>query len=161
KAWDDIEEIPNQIELARETPEIQGNIMFSAKSLMKDNDDVVEYMHKKYYKKPALNPVSTLSKNHTTRTPKLLGTSKTDSELILEFNDLNETRFALFYTSGIRVKETYDIKKLRSKIYVDNTSKTVRIPLEQLRKKYNAITFIDVYGKETTPIIFNLKQVNK
>ncbi|MEP2278422.1 family 10 glycosylhydrolase [Maribacter sp.] len=161
KAWDDIEEIPNQIELARETPEIQGNIMFSAKSLMKDNDDVVEYMHKKYYKKPALNPVSTLSKNHTTTTPKLLGTSKTDSELILEFNDLNEIRFALFYTSGIRVKETYDIKKLRSKIHVDNTSKTVRIPLKQLRKKYNAITFIDVYGKETTPIIFNLKQVNK
>ncbi|MDF4204177.1 family 10 glycosylhydrolase [Maribacter sp. SA7] len=161
KAWDDIEEIPNQIELARETPEIQGNIMFSAKSLMKDNDDVVEYMHKKYYKKPALNPVSTLSKNHTTRTPKLLATSKTDSELILEFNDLNEIRFALFYTSGIRVKKTYDIKKLRHKIYVDNHSKTVRIPLEQLRKKYNAITFLDVYGKETTPIIFNLKQVNK
>ena len=161
KAWDDIEEIPNQIELARETPQIQGNIMFSAKSLMNDNDDVVEYMHNKYYKKPALNPVSTLSKKHSAKKPKLITTSKTDSELVLEFNDLREIRFALFYTSGIRVKETYDIKKLRSKIYVDNTSNVVRIPLNQLRKKYNAISFIDVYGKETTPIIFNLKQVNK
>ncbi len=41
-AWDDEKELPKQLELARMTPEISGNIMFSAKSLMKDNEDVVE-----------------------------------------------------------------------------------------------------------------------
>ncbi|WP_076548681.1 glycoside hydrolase family 10 protein [Maribacter ulvicola] len=161
KAWDDIKEIPKQLKLARKTSQIQGNIMFSAKSLMNNNDDVVDYIHKKYYQKPALSPVSWLSNNHTSRTPKLLSTYKTESELVLKFNDLKELRFALFYASGIRVKKSYDIRKLQAKTYVDHTTKTVRIPLNQLRKKYNAISFIDVYGKETTPIIFNLKQVNK
>ena len=70
-------------------------------------------------------------------------------------------RFSLVYSSGIRVKDTYDIKKLRSKIYVENNNTSLNIPLDQLKKKYNAISFIDVYGKETTPIIINLKQVNK
>ena len=161
KAWDDYKELPTQIELARNTPQIQGNAMFSAKSLMTENDDVVDYIYKKYYKKPALNPVSTLANNHIAKSPRLVNSSKTDSEVILEFNDLSAIRYALCYSSGIRVEEAYDIKKLLSKIYVDNTSKTVRIPLDQLRKKYNAISFIDVYGKETTPIIFNLKQVSK
>ncbi len=62
KAWDDIKELPMQLKLARETPQISGNIMFSAKSLMSDNDDVVAYIHKKYYKLPALNPAFPLSK---------------------------------------------------------------------------------------------------
>ena len=135
--------------------------MFSAKSLMTDKDDVVEYIHKKYYKRPALNPISSLAKNHKTKAPKLVSSSKNDTELTLEFNDLNNIRFALVYSSGIRVKDTYNIKKLRSKIYVENNNTSLNIPLDQLKKKYNAISFIDVYGKETTPIIINLKQVNK
>ncbi|SEC15779.1 Uncharacterized lipoprotein YddW, UPF0748 family [Maribacter dokdonensis] len=161
KAWEEKKELPMQLELARNTPQIQGNIMFSAKSLMTDKDDVVEYIHKKYYKKPALNPISSLAKNHTVKTPKLVSASKNDTELSLEFNDLKNIRFALVYSSGIRVKDTYDIKKLRSKIYVENNNTSLNIPLDQLKKKYNAISFIDVYGKETTPIIINLKQVNK
>ena len=161
KAWEEKKELPMQLELARNTPQIQGNIMFSAKSLMTDKDDVVEYIHKKYYKKPALNPISSLAKNHKTKAPKLVSSSKNDTELTLEFNDLNNIRFALVYSSGIRVKDTYDIKKLRSKIYVENNNTSLNIPLDQLKKKYNAISFIDVYGKETTPIIINLKQVNK
>ncbi len=161
KAWEEKKELPMQLELARNTPQIQGNIMFSAKSLMTDKDDVVEYIHKKYYKKPALNPISSLAKNHKTKAPKLVSSSKYDTELTLEFNDLNNIRFALVYSSGIRVKDTYDIKKLRSKIYVEKNNTSLNIPLDQLKKKYNAISFIDVYGKETTPIIINLKQVNK
>lgn len=161
KAWEEKKELPMQLELARNTPQIQGNIMFSAKSLMTDKDDVVEYIHKKYYKKPALNPISSLAKNHTVKTPKLVSASKNDTELSLEFNDLKNIRFALVYSSGIRVKDTYDIKKLRSKIYVENNNTSLNIPLDQLKKKYNSISFIDVYGKETTPIIINLKQVNK
>ncbi|MDF4222925.1 family 10 glycosylhydrolase [Maribacter sp. M208] len=161
KAWQEKKELPMQLELARNTPQIQGNIMFSAKSLMTDKDDVVEYIHKKYYKRPALNPISSLAKNHKAKAPKLVSASKNDTELSLEFNDLNNIRFALVYSSGIKVKDTYDIKKLRSKIYVENNNTTLNIPLDQLKKKYNAISFIDVYGKETTPIIINLKQVNK
>ncbi|WP_321826956.1 glycoside hydrolase family 10 protein [Maribacter dokdonensis] len=161
KAWQEKKELPMQLELARNTQQIQGNIMFSAKSLMTDKDDVVEYIHKKYYKKPALNPISSLAKNHKTKAPKLVSSSKNDTELTLGFNDLNNIRFALVYSSGIRVKDTYDIKKLRSKIYIEKNNTSLNIPLDQLKKKYNAISFIDVYGKETTPIIINLKQVNK
>lgn len=161
KAWQEKKELPMQLELARNTQQIQGNIMFSAKSLMTDKDDVVEYIHKKFYKRPALNPISSLAKNHKAKAPKLVSSSKNDTELTLEFNDLNNIRFALVYSSGIRVKDTYDIKKLRSKIYVEKNNTSLNIPLDQLKKKYNAISFIDVYGKETTPIIINLKQVNK
>jgi len=161
EAWNDTMELPTQLELARKTSHIQGNIMFSAKSLITDKDDVVKYIHKKYYKKPALNPISSLAKNHIVKTPKLLNSSRTDTELFLEFNNLKDMRFALFYTSGIRVKEIYKIQKLQAKIYVDSNSKYINISIDKLNKKYNAVSFIDVYGKETTPIIINLKQLKK
>ena len=157
KAWDDIKEIPNQLKLARETPEIQGNIMFSAKSLMNDNDDVVEYIHKKYYKLPALNPVSSLAKNHISTTPKLLDVLLEGDEVILKYDDLRGLRYALLYKAGRKVKEEYPIKKLLSKNLVAPNSNSIRISKSDYRKSFYSISFIDFYGAETKPTVINLK----
>lgn len=56
KAWENKRELPKQIALARETPNIDGNVFFSAKSLMGDNKDVVTLLGKKLYSRPALVP---------------------------------------------------------------------------------------------------------
>ena len=53
-AWDDKKELPDQLNLARHTDEVMGNVFFSAKSLMGKHRDVVDFMKRKYYKRAAL-----------------------------------------------------------------------------------------------------------
>ncbi|MEH6619464.1 glycoside hydrolase family 10 protein [Maribacter arcticus] len=161
KAWDDIKELPMQLELARETPQISGNIMFSAKSLMSDKDDVVKYIHKKYYKQPALNPAFPLSNKATLKTPQLSITEQNEKDLILQLDDTKNMRYALLYKSGHKTKDEYPIKKLIFKIFLDGNSNRLLIPRNQISNNFLALSFIDVYGVETEPTIINIKQLAK
>lgn len=158
-AWNDSKELPMQLELARETPQIQGNIMFSAKSLMTEKDDVVEYINKKYYKLPALNPISSLAKNHSINKPQLINTTKEGDEVIFEFDDLKSMRYMLIYSSGRKVKEEYPIKKLVTKVLINSNSNSIRIPKSDFKKTYYSISFIDLYAVETIPTVINLKNI--
>lgn len=156
-AWDDKKELPKQLELARETPQILGNIMFSAKSLMTDKNDVVEYIHRKYYKRPSLNPSFPLLNKGPMKQPQLVKIQAVENEIVLEFDDLDTFRYALFYASGRKVKERYPIKKLKAKIFIPNTSNSVVIPKSKFIGILGAVSFIDVYGVETKPIGINFK----
>lgn len=55
-AWNRTNEIPKQLALARGTEEIDGNIFFSAKSLMGKHDKLLERLKKRFYRYPALGP---------------------------------------------------------------------------------------------------------
>jgi hypothetical protein len=156
-AWNDKKELPKQLELARTTPEISGNIMFSAKSLMTDNEDVVDYIHRKYYKMPALNPASPFFRNTKLKIPRLLHLNETDTEIMLQFDDLKGIRYGLLYKSGHNLKEVYPIKKLVSKIFIEGGSNRLDISKNLLPRNSYALSFIDVYGVETKPMILNLK----
>jgi hypothetical protein len=161
KAWDDIKELPMQLKLARVTPQISGNIMFSAKSLMSDNDDVVAYIHKKYYKLPALNPAFPLSNKATSKTPHLSISEQNEKDLILQLDDTKNMRFALLYKSGRKTKDEYPIKKLVFKIFLEGDPNRLVIPRNQISDNFLALSFIDVYGVETEPTIINIKQLAK
>ena len=158
-AWEDMKELPKQLELARETPQISGNIMFSAKSLMTDKEDVVDYIHKKFYKLPALNPISSLTKDHVAATPQLTNITLKDDKILLEFADLKDMRYVLLYDSGRKDKEEYPIKKLQSKNFIKAGSNVIRIPKSTNPKKYYSISFIDLYGVETKATVINLKNI--
>lgn len=56
KAWSKKNEIPKQLKLARDLENIDGNIFFSAKSLMGQHEKVNTKLKKKFYGLPAENP---------------------------------------------------------------------------------------------------------
>lgn len=160
KAWDNEKELPDQLTLARKTEAVQGNVFFSAKSLMQKNADVVEYLKKKYYKREALPPVSTKANSLPSKGIKLNLLERNKNHINLVFNNLEDFRFALIYPSGKKKKANYPIKKLLAKVIVDEDG-SVKIPSELIHvKKYIAVRFIDFYGRESEPIIVNLSQTN-
>ena len=56
KAWEKKNEIPKQLEYARDLENIDGNIFFSAKSLIGQHEKVNQKLQKKYYSLPTENP---------------------------------------------------------------------------------------------------------
>ena len=56
KAWKKKNEIPKQLNFARDLENIDGNIFFSAKSLIGQHEKVNKKLQKKYYSLPAQNP---------------------------------------------------------------------------------------------------------
>ena len=161
KAWDHKKELPNQINYTREKNVVQGNAFFSAKSLMNDNEDVLKYLKRKYYKKMALPPVSALA-SRTNRNPIDLKISSVENESIkLTHKNLNSFRYVMIYPSGKNKKDSYPINKLIAKLAIQNKTELI-LPSEISKKrKYIAMTFIDFFGRESKPIIVHLKSKHK
>jgi hypothetical protein len=158
KAWESKKELPNQLKLARNTPEISGNILFSAKSLMNSNADVVDYMKRKYYKLPALTPkfenISELSEQKTELISRDLGLQG----LQLTFQGIENMSYALLYSSGKKAQLAYPMKKLLKKINIKENNGQLKLPKDIASNKNIAITFLDRYGKESNPIVIQPNQ---
>ena len=155
-AWQEKKELPNQLKLARNTGQMSGNAFFSAKSLMQKNLDVVEYIQKKYYKKPALTPIAPTTKKPVKQV-EIKNFQKNKDNIQFTVNDSKEIRYALFYSSGKKIKSDYPITKLLSKKHIDNFS-TFSVSKNELKdKKHIAVTFINYYGQESKPILLNIK----
>jgi len=160
KAWNNKKELPDQLNLARKIESVQGNVFFSAKSLMQKNSDVVKYLKRKYYKREALPPTSSNINKPPVKKIEFNLLEKNGNHIKLIFNDLEDYRFGLVYPSGKKKKADYPIKKLLAKVAVDKDN-SIKIPLESVqRKKYIALYFIDFYGRESEPIIVHLKSTN-
>lgn len=160
-AWERKNELPDQMTLARKTPEISGNILFSAKSLMNDNPDVVDYLKKKYYRLPALTPQITGKETTDNNKVALVSSTKNGKAIQLTFNGIDSMSYALLYTAGKRVKAEYPMKKLQQKINVKGNSGQLTVPEVIASERYFAITFLDRYGKESTPIVIHPKEIDQ
>lgn len=159
-AWDKKKELPAQIGYARQKNAITGNAFFSAKSLMNDNADVLKYLKKKYYTNTALPPVSKLASTTTISAIQLKALHKSNTSISLKFRNLESYRYAMIYSAWKTEKNIYPIKKLLSKVVVQNKEE-VKIHLDIIgRKKNITVTFIDFYGRESQPIIVDLNQIN-
>jgi uncharacterized lipoprotein YddW (UPF0748 family) len=160
KAWDNKNELPDQLTLARNTEAVEGNVFFSAKSLMHDNADVVAHLKKKYYKRAALPPTSPFAIESQRSEIKLESIQNNVDFISLFFNDLKETRYAMVYPSGKRKKKAYSIKKLLTKAVVKGINQ-IDIDANLISgKKYISIIFIDKFGRESAPKIIHLNQTN-
>jgi hypothetical protein len=159
-AWEGKKELPNQMTLARKTPEISGNILFSAKSLMNNNPDVVDYLKKKYYRLPALTPTAINNTKTDNGNLKLISSSKNGKVLELLFNGIDEMSYALIYTAGRKVKMGYPMKKLEEKVNIKGSSGQLTISENIASNRYLAITFLDRYGIESTPILIQPNKIN-
>lgn len=156
KAWDKKKELPKQLRLARNTRAVKGNVFFSAKSLMENNADVVNYLRRKYYKRKALPPTSPWISGKATTFVEFKSIQTVGDSIILNFKDLNAYQFMAVYPSGRKVKSYYPIKKLIAKLPVDDST-WIALPRKILGKqKQFAVVFIDRYGRESEPIVVDL-----
>ncbi|MDC6389818.1 family 10 glycosylhydrolase [Maribacter sp. PR1] len=158
-AWDNKKELPNQFRLARLTPEISGNIVFSARSLMENNSDVVSYLKRKYYKWPALTPTSPIVDAPLEKI-NIIGKVQTKNAIQLTLNKHDRFQFALIYKSGKKLSPELKLKHLQDKIFIAPDSTTILIPEKIVKRNYFAITFLDHFGRESEPTIINLKKIS-
>src|SRR6056297_103020 len=159
-AWERKKELPDQMTLARKTPEISGNILFSAKSLMNNNPDVVAYLKKKYYRLPALTPTAINHPKIDNNKIKLISSTKTGNTLELIFSGIDEMSYALIYTASRKAKIDYPMKKLEGKVNIKGSSGQLTINENLASNRYLAITFLDRYGKESTPTLIQPIKIN-
>jgi len=159
-AWERKKELPQQLTLARKTAEVSGNILFSAKSLMNNNPDVVRHLKRKYYRQPALPPEMSQYSREIPEIIRLKGSQRKEDGVALSFKGIDEMPYALIYASGKNVKTDYPMKQLQQKMYIKGQSGQLTIPDVMASQRYLAITFLDRYGKESTPILVRPKEIN-
>lgn len=153
EAWDNKKELPEQLIMGRKTKNIQGNIFFSAGSLMNTNRDVARFIRKNIYAYPAIPPAIPNLEKNPPRRPKI---SMRESRDYLYFTLLDESlRFQYAEITGLRKKERTrkNITSNRAKrIYLGELS-TFRFPVKSLQgKKHLEIIFIDRYRQKTKPL---------
>ncbi|MFX0558370.1 glycoside hydrolase family 10 protein [Maribacter sp. CXY002] len=158
-AWENKKELPEQIKFARELEEVSGNILFSAKSLMNKNPDVVKYLQKKYYRWSAFTPGLPGPNNTTIKIPQITASTQNNEHYLIDFVSSDQLKYALIYSSGKINKPYYPLKKLKKKIYLSQESHVVKIPKDIVAGKYFALSFLDHYGQETKPIIIQTNKI--
>ena len=100
KAWEKKNEIPKQLNFARDLQNIDGNIFFSAKSLIGQHEKVNQKLQKKYYNLPAENPGPLNKVVRTVQLPGINSFQLNDQtmDICISHTD-NVPRFLNLYTS--------------------------------------------------------------
>lgn len=159
KAWNKKKELPKQLRLARKTQAVQGNVFFSARSLMSENKDVVNYIKKELYSYPSLTPVSPLITPEDEPLPVLVKILDKDNYLNFTFKFPNSEiiRLANIYTiKNPKKPPLCKPKDIIGQIFIDkgNSFNVGKGLIDQ--RKHIAVTFTDKFRKETEPIVIHL-----
>lgn len=162
KNWNNIQEIPNQIDLTRSYPNVQGNAFYSAKWFINNNQDVTQLLKNKHYKYPAI-PLPVPNAKHIVIDSPIINKIVIDSANCT-FNipkPLNtKVRYLVVYNAKRDSKiDTNNPEQIISKYYVDPKSNQIQfsIPvIDQPENKAFAFTFIDFYGNESKETIVDL-----
>ena len=162
QAWHKKKEIPEQLLFARKKERIQGNVFFSAKSLLNDNQDVVKFIKKKYYNYPALTPPTSFKLPSPVNTNRITAIKEENNFYRFDYESDDSKQFALVYD----VKKSSRTLKMHpglliNKIYTGGRKSFTLGKWLLHKKKQIAITFLDHYGTETQPIVINLKEIDQ
>ena len=159
KAWNKMKELPKQLQLARKTEAVQGNVFFSARSLMSGNEDVVKYIKNKLYSYRSFTPVSPLIIYEDQPLPEL--------DIILDKDNYLKFTFKFASKEIIRFATIYNIKNsnkpplckpenIIGQIFMDN-SNSFNLGKGLIDQRKNiAVTFTDKFRKESKPIVIHL-----
>ncbi|MBT8184717.1 MAG: family 10 glycosylhydrolase [Eudoraea sp.] len=162
RAWNKKKELPNQLLLARKKDKINGNVFFSAKSLLNTHPDVVKYIRKKYYQNPVLTPGIRPGVSAVENTSRITALQRKNNFYTFEFDSGETYQFALVYTTKkARGISTAHPEALIDKIYLGGRNSFTLGKWLLNNKKQFAITFLNRYGMETEPIILNLNETDQ
>jgi uncharacterized lipoprotein YddW (UPF0748 family) len=166
KAWNKKREIPLQIEEARKYNKVQGNVYFSAKSLMyPKNEKLVDLLKKRYYQYPALTP-SLPGRNHLPASPAIAKVEKLRDELSIQLkvSDTESLRYLVLYAAPegkqVQIKNPAHII---GKFWIKDLEQiegiiNLKIKSSLLNnQKIGAITVLDRFYVESMPEVFLLK----
>lgn len=147
KAWNKKNEIPEQLQLARSLNNINGNIFFSAKSLMGKHDAVVKIMKWKFYANPAQNPFGSIKINRELSIAKVetLNTANGVGQVCISHKD-SVPRFLKLYQSKSGFKEKDWI--LIQKRYLSESDENGCIDMVKTKRQLG-ITLSDALGNES------------
>lgn len=162
KAWENPLEIINQVALSKITPNISGNAYFSAKSMYLKNRDVAELLHQNHYKIPALTP-DVLPVSFQPQFNKRMDLIPHGDGFAFQFTQSLDPdfRYALIHTAP--TLQDLQLKNERSssqKVYLDDTNRLLIPVLTPFSQKFVTISFIDRFGKETKPKVFEIQPKN-
>ncbi len=150
KAWKRKNEIPKQLVLARSQQEINGNVFFSAKSLIGKHENVSKTLKRKFYAYPSQNPIGLTKEKREVNPPAITSSQIQNKYLNICISHQDSIpRFIHFYAASAK---TPNQKQLIRKQYlsVDQNSSCNRIQLTpKLRKKNIYIMVIDTYGNQS------------
>ncbi|TMU57070.1 glycoside hydrolase family 10 protein [Flagellimonas algicola] len=151
KAWKRRNEIPKQLILARNQDKIDGNIFFSAKSLMGKHDRVVNTLKRKFYPSPSHNPVGLIKTNREIVQPSLASYKRHNKtlELCISHND-SIPRFLNLYRSKSGFEREDSI--LSQKKYLSEREQSICLEVKNLRNPIG-ITITDAYGNESEVVL--------
>jgi uncharacterized lipoprotein YddW (UPF0748 family) len=161
KKWFIPDEIPNQIDLTRTYPNIQGNAYFSAKSFVNNNKDVTRLLENNQYKYPAIPLPVPSSIREGLEKPLIHSFTKERDVYRFSFKKTQseQIRYIVVYSANDHAKlDCNDPSQIVEKVFID--AKSESIPFSISKDKLNnakkmAFTFIDFYGNESIPEIIN------
>ncbi len=160
KAWERKKELPKQLRLARTYENIQGNVFFSARSLLNKNMDVVRHIKNKYYKYPALTPESPLRTGKSTLSPSppILTKASNYYQFQFHFNTGSDYRYAMVYAARSPGKLSgLPPSRAIARIFLDGRN-SFNLGKDLIRKRSHiSITFLNRFGTESDPIVLNLE----
>ena len=161
KKWNNIHEIPNQIDLTRSYANVQGNAFYSAKWFINTHQDVTQLIQNHQYKYPAI-PLPVPNSKHVVIDTPVVNKIEIDSvncTFTLQVPLNTKIRYVVVYSakrdSKIDLQEASQIMK---KYFVDPKATIINfsIPLSDIDKnKAFALTFIDFYGNESKETIID------
>jgi uncharacterized lipoprotein YddW (UPF0748 family) len=160
KAWDNPMEIPNQIGLSKITPNISGNAYFSAKSMYVQNRDVADLLYKNHYQQAVLTPdlFEANSNSKELESPVLIPHG---NGFAFQFQQVLDPdfRFAVIHASPtIQDLQKRNEKTVSQKIYLDDSNRMLLPVLTPNNPKYVALSFLDRFGKESKPMVFEIQR---
>lgn len=92
-AWSDPNQMPEQLALNRQYPEVQGAMFFSMKELFANPLGFTDNLSNNIYKYSALVPVAPAADGTVPRSPTLLPAYQTPAGVTLTWLDFNQSRF--------------------------------------------------------------------
>ncbi len=158
-AWKRKKELPDQLKLSRQFPEVKGNALFSAKSLLNRHSDITNYIKKKYYTYPALPPEFFPETGLPTKPPEVVVNTRGPDywEFALHPSQSEQFRFVLVYASRKKQQLTDQCpQRLIAKIYLYGRNQFTLGNHLIGKNKYLALSFLDRFGVETESVVLNL-----
>lgn len=164
RRWNNKYEIPNQIDLTRSYPNVQGNGFFSAKWFINKNQDVVKVLKEFEYKYPALPlPVPNFKKT-ITETLLINSITKDTANYYISFQkpkQLAKVRYIMVYgAKDVSKININDASQILDKIAVKEENEAYDIEVadyKMIGKTAFAFTFVDYYANESPETIIDLQ----
>lgn len=162
EAWQNPMEIPEQIELNRSLPNIQGSCYFSSKSMINNPIGVTDILRNKYYQYPALVPEMSWLNQPKPLAPAIAQNKNIVSGIRLEWKNKDVAKYYVIYRfKGRKVGDKEDpsnIISIQSKTSTFFEDKTVK----RFRKYTYAIAALDRSFNESdlsAPVTMSWKKV--